>query len=120
MGRSVRVPLRAADWIVEIGPGAGEHGGRVLYSGHPAGLQSVEESHTRRYLFGEQRIPARTPRTSRGWLELQGVTRHNLRGLDVQTEGMQAKCAPVQTAAREKGSSYAASNMGLGGAAVCK
>ncbi len=76
--------MRAADWIVEIGPGAGEHGGRVLYSGRPAGLQSVEESQTRRYLFGEQRILARTPRTSRGWLELQGVTRHNLRGLDVR------------------------------------
>jgi hypothetical protein len=43
-----------------------------------------------------------------------------VRGLDVQTEGLTAKCAPVQTAAREKGSSYAASNMGLGGAAVCK
>lgn len=76
--------MRAADWIVEIGPGAGEHGGRVLYSGVPAGLQSVEESQTRRYLFGEQRIPARAPRTARGWLALQGVTRHNVRGLDVR------------------------------------
>jgi hypothetical protein len=43
-----------------------------------------------------------------------------LRGLDVQTEGLTAKCAPVQTATRQQGSSYAASNMGLGGAAVCK
>jgi hypothetical protein len=43
-----------------------------------------------------------------------------LRGLDVQTEGLTTKCAPVQTATRQQGSSYAASNLGLGGAAVCK
>lgn len=43
-----------------------------------------------------------------------------LRGLDVQTDAAKAACAPVQTAARPKGSAYAASNMGLGGAADCK
>ncbi len=43
-----------------------------------------------------------------------------LRGLDVQTEGMNATCKPVQTAARPAGSSYATSNMGLGGAADCR
>jgi hypothetical protein len=43
-----------------------------------------------------------------------------LRGLDVQTEGLRAACAPVQTTARASGSSYAASNMGLGGAADCQ
>jgi hypothetical protein len=43
-----------------------------------------------------------------------------LRGLDVQTEGLRAACAPVQSAARPAGSAYAASNMGLGGAADCQ
>ena len=43
-----------------------------------------------------------------------------LRGLDVQTEGVSAACKPVQTASRASGSSYAATNMGLGGAADCK
>lgn len=43
-----------------------------------------------------------------------------LRGLDVQTDKARAQCAPVQTAARAKGSAYAATNMGLGGAADCK
>src|ERR1017187_4146125 len=43
-----------------------------------------------------------------------------LRGLDVQTQGMNATCTPVQAAARPAGSAYAASNMGLGGAADCK
>ena len=43
-----------------------------------------------------------------------------LRGLDVQTEGVRATCAPVEGAARASGSAYAASNMGLGGAADCR
>ena len=44
--------IRHADWIVDVGPAAGEHGGEVLYSGPPAGLANVEASQTRRYLFG--------------------------------------------------------------------
>ena len=42
---------RHADWIVDVGPGAGEHGGEVLYSGPPEGLAKVEASQTRRHLF---------------------------------------------------------------------
>ena len=49
-----------------------------------------------------------------------GETVVYLRGLDVQTDAAKAECAPVQAAARPKGSAYAASNMGLGGAADCK
>jgi excinuclease ABC subunit A len=76
--------VRHADWIVDVGPAAGEQGGRVLYSGPPAGLADVEESQTRRHLFGEARPPARTPREPKGWLALEGVTRNNLHGLDVE------------------------------------
>lgn len=49
-----------------------------------------------------------------------GVNTVYLRGLDVQTEGMNAKCTPVQAAARPAGSAYAATNMGLGGPADCR
>ena len=76
--------VRHADWIVDVGPAAGEGGGRVLYSGPPAGLADIEESETRRHLFGEGRPPARTPREPRGWLALEGVTRNNLHELDVR------------------------------------
>ncbi|WP_426105002.1 excinuclease ABC subunit A [Massilia sp. TSP1-1-2] len=72
-----------ADWIVDVGPDAGEQGGHILYSGPLAGLKQVQQSHTRRYLFGEQRMPARTPRVPSAWLRLEGVTRNNLHGLDV-------------------------------------
>ncbi len=75
--------IRHADWIVDVGPDAGEHGGRVLYSGPAEGLDGVEASHTRRYLFGHEALAPRTPRPPRGWLRLAGVTRNNLRGLDV-------------------------------------
>jgi excinuclease ABC subunit A len=72
-----------ADWIVDVGPAAGEHGGEVLYSGPVAGLAEVERSITRRYLFPDDvRGPARAPREPEAWLELRHVTRHNLRDLE--------------------------------------
>lgn len=75
--------IRNADWIVDVGPGAGEHGGRVLYSGPPAGLEQVEASSTRRYLFDGAPRPARAPRTPTGWLRMREVTRNNLDQVDV-------------------------------------
>jgi len=75
--------IRHADWIVDVGPGAGEQGGNVLYSGPPDGLKQVEASQTRRFLFGESSLPSRETRPPKGWLRLAGVTRNNLHGLDV-------------------------------------
>jgi len=75
--------VRHADWIVDVGPDAGERGGRVLYSGPPAGLANVSESITRRYLFERDAHPSRTRRRPSGWLELEGVTRNNVSALDV-------------------------------------
>ena len=75
--------IRHADWIVDVGPDAGEHGGVILYSGPPDGLRTVEASRTRRYLFGNGAVPHRTPRSPRNWLKLAGVTRNNLHDLDV-------------------------------------
>ncbi|WP_329520590.1 excinuclease ABC subunit UvrA [Spirillospora sp. NBC_01491] len=74
--------VRHADWLVDVGPGAGEHGGLVLHSGPVEGLRAVPASVTRPYLFGEIRPPRREPREPAGVLRLREVTRHNLRGLD--------------------------------------
>ena len=74
---------RQADWIVDVGPGAGEGGGQVLYSGPVDGLEAVEASVTRRFLFGRAGPEPRTPREPEGWLHLQGVSRHNLDDVDV-------------------------------------
>jgi len=76
--------IRHADWIVDVGPAAGEKGGYVLYSGPPAGLERVEPSQTRRHLFGNYVLPPRTPRVPAAWLELEHVTRNNLNKLDVR------------------------------------
>jgi excinuclease ABC subunit A len=74
--------MRRADWLVDVGPDAGERGGQVLYSGPPAGLADIALSRTARYLFGHESVGDRKPREPAGWLELRGVTRNNLRGLD--------------------------------------
>ncbi|HWT06634.1 MAG TPA: excinuclease ABC subunit UvrA, partial [Xanthomonadales bacterium] len=75
--------IRHADWIVDVGPAAGEHGGHILYGGPPEGLKKIEASQTRRHLFGNYRFEPRAPRAPRGWLQLSGVTRNNVRNLDV-------------------------------------
>jgi excinuclease ABC subunit A len=75
--------IRHADWIVDIGPGAGVHGGRVLYSGPLEGLARVPESMTRRYLFEEDAAPRRSVRKAAGWLRIKGASRNNLKGLNV-------------------------------------
>ena len=75
--------MRRAEWIVDVGPDAGAHGGRVLYSGPLEGLRPVVESHTARYLFAGITPVARQSRTPRGWLELKRVSRNNLRELDL-------------------------------------
>ncbi|UOQ64727.1 excinuclease ABC subunit UvrA [Hymenobacter volaticus] len=76
--------VRQADWLVDVGPAAGEQGGEVLYSGPPTGLAEVKTSQTRRYLFTTATTQgARAPRTPTSWLKLEGVTRNNLDKLDV-------------------------------------
>ncbi|MEU7033794.1 excinuclease ABC subunit UvrA [Streptomyces sp. NPDC046237] len=74
--------IRHADWIVDVGPRAGVHGGRVLHSGPPHGLADVEESATRRFLFDRAPAPERTVRRPTGWLRTGPVTRHNLKAVE--------------------------------------
>jgi excinuclease ABC subunit A len=75
--------MRAADWIVDVGPGAGEQGGRILYSGPPAGLREIAASQTARHLFAPLSVSRRKVREPSGWLKLAGITRNNLHDLDV-------------------------------------
>jgi excinuclease ABC subunit A len=76
--------LRRADWLVDVGPGAGSQGGRILYSGPPDGLRGISQSHTRAHLFPTTSAQRRVPRQPAEWLVLEGIRRNNLRGLDVR------------------------------------
>jgi excinuclease ABC subunit A len=76
--------IRHADWIVDVGPGAGQHGGQVLYSGPLAGLEHATASQTRKYVFEKPPELTRARRPAQGWLRLANVTRNNLRGLTAE------------------------------------
>ncbi len=77
--------IRESDWIVDIGPGAGEHGGAVVYAGPVKGLEKVKESITGQYLSGKKTIPVpavrRTPNLEK--VTVHGAREHNLRDLTV-------------------------------------
>ncbi len=77
--------IRESDWIVDIGPGAGEHGGEVLYSGPVAGLAKVPESITGQYLSGRKSVPVPSVRRQPGLekLTIHGAREHNLRDVAV-------------------------------------
>jgi excinuclease ABC subunit A len=75
--------VRRADWVVDIGPAAGEGGGQVLYSGPVPGLEHVEASTTSAHLFGRAETFRREPRAASAWLHLGGVTRHNLQDVSL-------------------------------------
>ncbi|MGW7102133.1 ABC transporter [Streptomyces sp. NPDC054838] len=77
--------VRHADWLVDVGPLAGEHGGQVLHSGPPGALAEVARSATARHLFATgEPDPVRAPRTATGAVRLSGIERHNLRGVDAR------------------------------------
>ncbi|MGN7249175.1 excinuclease ABC subunit UvrA [Janibacter anophelis] len=78
--------IAASDWVVDIGPGAGEHGGHVVHSGPLAELLVSERSVTGRYLSGELEIPVpqvRRPQEPGRELTVKGAREHNLSGVDV-------------------------------------
>ncbi len=78
--------IRVADHVVDIGPGAGEHGGEVVYSGPVKGLLKAKDSITGQYLSRKRSIPVPAKRRSPGdqWLVVRGAREHNLRDLDVR------------------------------------
>ena len=88
--------IRHADWIVDVGPKAGSHGGEIIYSGPVAGLQDISDSYTGQYLFNgdsknkksktqqpkAQQLTSQQPRQPNHWLKLANIERNNLQGLD--------------------------------------
>ena len=77
--------IKESDWIVDIGPGAGEHGGEIVYSGPVKGITRVKESVTGQYLSGKKSVPVpevrRSPNLEK--LTIRGAREHNLQNLDV-------------------------------------
>ncbi len=78
--------IRASDWIVDIGPGAGEHGGEIVYSGAVEGIEKVANSITGAYLSGRRSIELPKKRRSIGTdaLVVKGAREHNLKQIDVR------------------------------------
>ena len=75
--------IRHADWVVDVGPRAGEEGGQILYSGPLAGLEKAGDSETAKHLFRKNKLQERSVREPKGALYLEGVTRNNLHSLSV-------------------------------------
>jgi excinuclease ABC subunit A len=77
--------IRSADFIVDIGPGAGEHGGRVVAAGTLDDIISCEESITGQYLSGKKKIeiPERRREPDGRWLTIKGASENNLKNIDV-------------------------------------
>ena len=75
--------IRASDWVVDIGPGAGEHGGEVVYSGPVPGISKAVGSITGQYLSGKRSIPVPKDRRPTGddWLTIRGAREHNLQSI---------------------------------------
>jgi excinuclease ABC subunit A len=78
--------IRSADWVLDLGPGAGAHGGRIVAQGKPEELADFPESLTARYLAGEEEIP--TPPARRAGsgkaIAVRGAREHNLKAIDVR------------------------------------
>ncbi|MGZ6213555.1 MAG: excinuclease ABC subunit UvrA, partial [Candidatus Limnocylindria bacterium] len=77
--------IRAADWVIDIGPGAGEHGGELIHSGTLPELLHSPRSLTAAYLRGDRSVsvPARRRRGSGEWLTVRGARENNLRDVDI-------------------------------------
>ncbi len=78
--------IRSADQVVEIGPGAGEQGGEIVFQGTPVELEATEGSLTGDYLAGRRGVrAAHHPRkTDQGWIKLTGASGNNLKDIDVE------------------------------------
>src|SRR5690606_22982431 len=87
--------IRAADWVVDMGPGAGEHGGQIIASGTPAQIASDEASLTGAYLSGRRRIETHRPRKlddDQLWLQINGCSGNNLKNVDLRVPAGKLVC----------------------------
>lgn len=78
--------IRTADWVIDIGPGAGAKGGYVVATGTPEEIARNPHSITGQYLSGQRSIPVpkRRRRPEKGWIELLGASQHNLKNIDLR------------------------------------
>ena len=78
--------MKEADYIVDIGPGAGVHGGNVVFSGKPKDILNCEESITGKYLSGKLKIevPKKRRKPENGYIEIKGAREHNLKKINVK------------------------------------
>ena len=77
--------MYAADWIVDVGPGAGIHGGNIVAQGTVEDIKACPESLTGQYLSGKKKIAVpQQRRTPAGWLTIHGAQEHNLKNIDVK------------------------------------
>ena len=77
--------MRAADYIIDVGPDAGRHGGEIVYAGPVDGIARAERSYTAKYLDGRMGIEVpRSRRRSASYIEVQGAREHNLKNIDVR------------------------------------
>jgi excinuclease ABC subunit A len=87
--------IRCADWVIDMGPGAGEHGGQLVAQGAPADIERDPQSLTGQYLSGQRtiHIPARRPVTDdMPWLRLKGATGNNLKSVDLNIPSGRLVC----------------------------
>ena len=77
--------MRAADYLIDIGPGAGEFGGEIIAAGTPKEVEKNKKSLTGQYLAGKKYIPVPSERRreDKGWIHIEGAAENNLRGIDV-------------------------------------
>ena len=76
--------IRHADWVVDVGPKAGTHGGEIVYSGPVEGLRQVAASTTAQYLFTDKETAHKKPlRKPNAWLKLADIERNNIQGLSI-------------------------------------
>ncbi|WP_369297756.1 excinuclease ABC subunit UvrA [uncultured Neglectibacter sp.] len=78
--------MRAADYLVDVGPGAGVHGGEIVYAGPVKGIEKCKESVTGQYLSGRKKVevPAKRRKGSGNFLEIRGAAQNNLKGINVK------------------------------------
>ncbi len=81
-----RQAIEAADWVIDIGPGAGKHGGRIVFQGTPAQLKKAKTL-TGEYFSGEKRVEIerqKEEKKDQKWLEIRGAREHNLKNINVK------------------------------------
>lgn len=77
--------MKAADYIIDVGPEAGSHGGEIVYQGPASGITASDKSYTAKYLSGELEIPVPASRRKwRDYVEIKGARQHNLKNIDVR------------------------------------